>query len=92
MVSEQLLFYQQVLDIFATSIDYDGKSEAAREFFQTVQNKMLYAVTGYTAPELIFCRLDSTKDDLGLTTYNRRGKGYVWVCRAAEERAEGARI
>lgn len=67
--SSERLFYQQVLDIFATSIDYDGSSETAREFFQTVQNKMLYAVTGKTAPELIFSRLDAEKEDLGLTTY-----------------------
>jgi len=67
--SSERLFYQQVLDIFATSIDYDGKTEVAREFFQTVQNKMLHAVTGHTAPELIFSRLDSEKEDLGLTTY-----------------------
>lgn len=55
--------------IFATSIDYDGNSETAKEFFQTVQNKMLYAITGKTAPELIFTRLDAKKNDLGLTTY-----------------------
>jgi hypothetical protein len=67
--SNERLFYQQVLDIFATSIDYDGTSEVAHEFFQTVQNKMLYAVTGHTAPELIFARLDADKTDLGLTSY-----------------------
>jgi len=67
--SSERLFYQQVLDIFATSIDYDGASDTAREFFQTVQNKMLYAVTGHTAPELIFTRVDAGKADLGLTTY-----------------------
>ncbi|MFT8425006.1 MAG: RhuM family protein [Liquorilactobacillus sp.] len=67
--SSERLFYQQVLDIFATSIDYDGSSNLASEFFQTVQNKMLYAVTGQTAPELIFTRLDVKRDDLGLTSY-----------------------
>lgn len=67
--SSERLFYQQVLDIFATSIDYDGNSETAREFFQTVQNKMLYAVTGKTAPELIFARLDASQSNLGLTNY-----------------------
>lgn len=67
--TSERLFYQQVLDIFATSIDYDGKSEIAREFFQTVQNKMLYAITGMTAPELIFHRIDATKPDLGLTNF-----------------------
>lgn len=67
--SSERLFYQQVLDIFATSIDYDGKSDEAKAFFQTVQNKMLFAVTGHTAPELIFNRLDATKENLGLTNY-----------------------
>jgi len=67
--SSERLFYQQVLDIFATSIDYEGQSEIALEFFQTVQNKMLYAITGHTAPELIFMRLNASKTDLGLTTY-----------------------
>ncbi|MGO2243675.1 MAG: RhuM family protein [Pseudolactococcus laudensis] len=67
--SSERLFYQQVLDIFATSVDYDGSSDVAREFFQTVQNKMLYAVTGQTAPELIFTRPDESKKDLGLTNF-----------------------
>ncbi|MEX0381281.1 RhuM family protein [Leuconostoc sp. MS02] len=67
--SSERLFYQQVLDIFSTSIDYDGKSQVARTFFQTVQNKMLYAVTGQTAPELIFTRIDSEKNNLGLINY-----------------------
>lgn len=67
--SSKRLFYQQILDIFATSIDYDGTSSIAKEFFQTVQNKMLYAITGKTAPELIFTRIDASKKDLGLTSY-----------------------
>ena len=67
--SSERLFYQQVLDIFATSVDYDGKSEVAHEFFQTVQNKMLFAITGKTAPELIFSRIDADKEDLGLITF-----------------------
>lgn len=67
--SSERLFYQQVLDIFATSVDYDGSNIVAKTFFQTVQNKMLFAVTGQTAPELIFSRLDTQKDDLGLTNY-----------------------
>ncbi|WP_165006506.1 RhuM family protein [Neisseria yangbaofengii] len=67
--TSERIFYQQVLDIFATSIDYDGKSDTARIFFQTVQNKMLYAVTGMTAPELIFSRIDADKPDLGLTNF-----------------------
>ena len=67
--SSERLFYQQVLDVFATSTDYVGTSDTAKAFFQTVQNKMLFAVTGQTAPELIFSRIDATSNDLGLINY-----------------------
>jgi hypothetical protein len=46
-------FYQKIRDIYATAVDYDSKSESAQLFFKKVQNKMLWAVTGRTAPELI---------------------------------------
>lgn len=59
--TNERIFYRQVLDIFATSIDYDGNSLLAKEFFATVQNKMIYAVTGNTAPELIYARIDHKK-------------------------------
>lgn len=65
--TNERIFYRQVLDIFATSIDYDGNSDLAKEFFATVQNKMIYAVTGNTAPELIYARIDHQKNNLGLT-------------------------
>jgi len=67
--SSEKVFYRQVLDLFATSTDYDGKSENARLFFQTVQNKMHYAVHGNTASELVFHRVDSEKDFMGLQTF-----------------------
>ncbi|MCL1878048.1 MAG: virulence RhuM family protein [Defluviitaleaceae bacterium] len=67
--SSEKVFYRQVLDLFATSTDYDGKSENARLFFQTVQNKMHYAVHGNTASELVFSRVDSEKDFMGLQTF-----------------------
>ncbi|WP_037585204.1 RhuM family protein [Stenoxybacter acetivorans] len=67
--SSEKIFYRQVLDIFATSVDYSGKSAEAQVFFKTVQNKMIFAVTGKTAPELIFARLDSDKLHLGLSSY-----------------------
>jgi len=67
--SSEKVFYRQVLDLFATSTDYDGKSENARLFFQTVQNKMHYAVHGNTASELVFHRVDGEKDFLGLQTF-----------------------
>jgi hypothetical protein len=62
-------FYQKVRDIYATAVDYDAKSEAAQLFFKKVQNKMLWAVTGHTAPELIVGRADPAQPNMGLTTW-----------------------
>lgn len=61
--------YQKVKDIFALSVDYDSKSESAQNFFKSVQNKLEYAATGYTAPEIIANRADATKDNMGLTSF-----------------------
>lgn len=61
--------YQKVKDIFALSVDYDPKSEAAQKFFKSVQNKLEYAATGYTAPEIIASRTDAQKDNMGLTSF-----------------------
>ena len=69
--------YQKVKDIFALSVDYDSKSQAAQNFFKSVQNKLEYAATGYTAPEIIAARADASKDNMGLTSFKgakvRRG-------------------
>ncbi|UCV29475.1 virulence RhuM family protein [Ferribacterium limneticum] len=62
-------FYQKVRDIYATAVDYDSKSEAAQLFFKKVQNKMLWAITGQTAAELIAARADASAPDMGLTTW-----------------------
>lgn len=62
-------FYQKVRDIYATAVDYDGQSEAAQLFFKKVQNKMLWAVTGQTAAELIAGRADAARPNMGLTTW-----------------------
>lgn len=62
-------FYQKVRDLFATAVDYDGKAETARLFFQTIQNKMLWAVASHTAAELIVARADPTKPNMGLTAW-----------------------
>ena len=62
-------FYQKIRDIYATATDYDSKSEAAQLFFKKVQNKMLWAVTGHTAPELIAGRADPAQPNMGLTTW-----------------------
>ncbi len=67
--SSEKVFYRQVLDLFATSIDYNSKSEEARKFFATVQNKMHYAIHGNTASELIYNRVDSKKEFMGLINF-----------------------
>lgn len=61
--------YQKVKEVFALSVDYDGKSEAAQLFFKSVQNKLEYAATGHTAPEIIAARADASKDNMGLTAF-----------------------
>lgn len=63
-------FYQKVRDIYATAVDYDSKSEAAQLFFKKVQNKMLWAITGQTAAELIAARADTSAPNMGLTTWS----------------------
>ena len=61
--------YQKVKEIFALSVDYDSRSDAAQNFFKSVQNKLEYAATGYTAPELIAARADAGKNNMGLTSF-----------------------
>ena len=67
--SSEKVFYRQVLDLFATSIDYDKQSKEAQIFFQTVQNKLHYAVHHHTAAELVYDRVDRHHEFLGLTTF-----------------------
>jgi hypothetical protein len=67
--SSEKLFYRKVLDIYATSIDYDSHAEMSRRFFQTVQNKMHFAVHGHTAAELIYRRANGDKPFSGMTTW-----------------------
>ncbi|MBU1703647.1 virulence RhuM family protein, partial [Patescibacteria group bacterium] len=70
--------YLQITDIFAEcSTDYDPNSEVTKEFFATVQNKFHYAITGQTAAEIIHSHADSTKDNMGLTTWKNTPKGRV---------------
>lgn len=61
--------YQKVKEIFALSVDYDSQSNTAQLFFKSVQNKLEYAATGHTAPEIIAARADATKDNMGLTSF-----------------------
>jgi len=67
--SSEKVFWRKVLDIYATSIDYNPKDKLSIDFFKTVQNKMHYATHGNTAAEVIFYRVNSEKDYLGLTNF-----------------------
>ena len=67
--SSEKVFWRKILDIYSTSIDYNPKEEITIEFFKTVQNKMHYAVSKNTAAEIIWNRVDSTKDNIGLTNF-----------------------
>ncbi|MFA4830555.1 MAG: RhuM family protein [Patescibacteria group bacterium] len=62
-------FYQKVKDVFALSADYNPKLDYAKQFFAIVQNKFHYAITGLTAAEIVHSRVDSRKDNLGLTNW-----------------------
>ncbi len=62
-------FYQKVRDVFATSVDYNPKTDYAQKFFATVQNKFHFAITGLTAAEIVAKRIDSKKENLGLTNW-----------------------
>jgi len=67
--SSEKVFYRQVLDIYATSIDYDPHADISIEFFKRVQNKIHYAIHGQTAAEVIVSRADAEKESMGLTTF-----------------------
>lgn len=67
--SSERNFYQQVTDIYATSIDYDPRSEITKKFFATVQNKLHYAVHEQTSAELIYNRVDNGKPYVGMTNF-----------------------
>ena len=67
--SSEKVFWRKVLDIYATSIDYDPKTEQSVMVFKTIQNKMHWATHGQTAAETIYKRIDSSKEDIGLTNF-----------------------
>ena len=70
-------FYQKVTDIYTTSVDYDKKSPTTIKFFKKVQNKMHYAVSHQTAAEIIYNRVDSDKEHMGLTTWKNSPNGKI---------------
>lgn len=67
--ASEKVFYRQILEIYATSIDYDPRADVSIEFFKKVQNKIHYAVHGETAAEVIYHRVDAEKEFMGLTTF-----------------------
>jgi len=67
--ASEKVFYRQVLEIYATSIDYDPKAQISVQFFQKVQNKIHYAIHGQTAAEVVYTRADAEKEFMGLTTF-----------------------
>ena len=73
--SSEKEFWRKVLDIYATSIDYDPHTEASQLFFATVQNKMHWAAHGHTAAELIALRADAAQPNMGLTSWTAASKG-----------------
>jgi hypothetical protein len=68
--SSERVFWRKVLDIYATSVDYDPRAEASQRFFAVVQNKMHWAAHGHTAAEVIVRRADSSQPNMGLTTWS----------------------
>ena len=75
--ASERLFYQKVTDIYATSVDYDRNSATTKRFFQTVQNKMHYAVHRHTAAELIDERANADREHMGLTTWAAAPEGKI---------------
>ncbi len=67
--SSEKVFYRKVLEIYATSIDYDPRSEMTQQFFQTVQNKLHWAAHGHTAAEIIYQRANAQQPFMGLTSF-----------------------
>ena len=68
--SSEKVFYRQILDLFATSQDYNGKADEAKQFFATIQNKMHYAIHQHTAAELIYERVNAEQNFMGLKLFN----------------------
>ena len=77
--SSERRFYQKITDIYSScSVDYDKDSEITKEFFKTVQNKLHYAITGNTAAEIIYNRVDSEKENMGLTNWKNSPDGPIY--------------
>lgn len=81
--SSEKVFWRKVLDIYATSIDYDPKSDVSREFFKIIQNKMHWAAHGQTAAEVIHSRVDAAQPNMGMTNWvgSRISKGEAGIAK-----------
>jgi hypothetical protein len=81
--SSERVFWRKVLDIYSTSIDYDAKADASQLFFQTVQNKMHWAIVGQTAAEIVHARASAAKPQMGLTSWagDKPRKGDVSIAK-----------
>jgi hypothetical protein len=75
--SSEKVFYQQIKDIYVTSIDYDANADTTKTFFSVIQNKLLWAISGHTAAEIIYDRVDVSKPDLGLTSWMNSPNGSI---------------
>lgn len=76
--TSERMFYQKITDIFAEcSVDYDKNSDTAITFYKTIQNKFHYAITGKTAAEIIYDRVDSNKENMGLTSWEKSPDGKI---------------
>ncbi len=76
--TSERMFYQKITDIFAEcSIDYDKNSDTTITFYKTIQNKFHYAITGNTAAEIVYNRVNSKKENMGLTTWENSPDGKI---------------
>ena len=71
------MFYQKITDIYSTSVDYNKDEETTKKFFAKVQNKLHFAIHGHTAAELIYERANSTKEKMGLTSWDNSPDGKI---------------
>ncbi|NDK08807.1 cell filamentation protein Fic [Candidatus Gracilibacteria bacterium] len=76
--ASERMSYQKITDIYATSFDYSLHTAEAEKFFATVQNKLHFAITGNTAAEIIYNRVGSEKENMGLTTWRKAPKGKIY--------------
>lgn len=75
--SSEKIFYAKIRDIYTTAIDYNANTEESQLFFKSVQNKMHWAIHGHTASEIVHKRVDSTKQNMGLTTWKNAPEGKI---------------